>query len=308
MRLEPRLLSVSVVAVTLGLLPAQASAWCQMTSYGGARLPSEVDDCVLPSNHPGTSLLAWRTPCTAISLSSEAPSTTLSMDEVRGVFQRSIASWTTVDCGGAPTGLSVDVLTDTNLCTSASHNRGGRNVHSVMFIAEGWSTTRRLAPNAFAVTFVWHNADTGEIYDGDMLINNERGPYTICSETSCPSGSVDLENIVTHEMGHYFGVAHTESLNIDATMFSQAPAGERSKRTLEEDDTTAICSIYPPGSLATTCDNTPRGGLALDCQPHNCGCATPGLPNHSRPLSLASIAGMASILWVSRKRRARSAG
>jgi hypothetical protein len=109
-------------------------------------------------------------------------------------------------------------------------------------------------------------------------------------------------------MGHYFGVAHTESLNIDATMFSQAPAGERSKRTLEEDDTTAICSIYPPGSLATTCDNTPRGGLALDCQPHNCGCATPGLPNHSRPLSLASIAGMASILWVSRKRRARSAG
>ncbi len=305
-RLEPRLLSVSAFALTLGLLPAQASAWCQMTTVTGTRLTSERGDCVLTTNHPGTHVLAWQSRCTSISLSSEAPPTTLSMDQVRGVFQRSIATWTSVDCGGAPTGLSVDVLADTNLCSSASHNRGGHNVHSVMFIADGWSTTRRLDPLAYAVTFVWHNADTGEIYDGDMLINNARGPYTICDETSCPLGMVDLENIVTHEMGHYFGVAHTQDLNTDATMFAQAPPGERAKRTLEEDDMMAICSIYPSGSLSAACDNTPRGGLALDCQPHNCGCATPGLPNSSRPLSLASLAGMAAILWGSRKRRARA--
>ena len=312
MRLERSVLRLAALTLTFGLAPSQANAWCQMTTYSGTLLPSERGDCVLPSNHPGTSVLAWQHRCTSISLSSEQASSTLSMDDVRGVFQRSIATWSSVDCGGAPTGISVDVLNDTNLCTSASHNRGGRNVHSVMFIQNGWTTERRLSPQAFAVTFVWHNADTGEIYDGDMLLNDSmtgsRGPFAVCDEAACPRDAggvfaVDLENIVTHEMGHYFGVAHTESLNIDATMFESAPPGERSKRTLEEDDTTAICSIYPPGTLSTACDNTPRGGLALDCQAHNCGCATPGLPNSSRPLSLASIVGLALIVWGSRKRR-----
>jgi len=299
--------------MALALAPSQARAWCQMTTYNGRRLPEEVGLCVLTSNHPGESVLAWQRRCTSISLSSEQPSSTLSMEQVRGVFQRSIASWTSVDCGGATTGLSVDVLMDTNLCASATHNREGRNVHSVMFIQEGWVSERRLSNIAFAITYVWHNADTGEIYDVDMLLNDaatgSRGDFAICSEDECPRDpggpfTVDLENIITHEMGHYFGVAHTENLNIDATMLEFAPSGERSKRSLEEDDMTAVCSIYAEGTLPAACDNTPRGGLALDCQAHNCGCATPGLPSSSRPLALASLVGLAAMVWAKRRRRA----
>ena len=314
MRLERSLLSgLAVGLLTLAIAPSQASAWCQMTTYSGRRLPEEEGLCVLVSNHPGESVLAWQRRCTSISLSSVQASSTLSMDEVRGVFQRSIASWTSVDCGGATTGLSVDVLMDTNLCASASHNREGRNVHSVMFIQEGWVSERRLSNIAFAVTYVWHNADTGEIYDGDMLLNDSvsgsRGPFAICTEDECPRDpggpfAVDLENIVTHEMGHYFGVAHTEDINLDATMFQSAPPGERAKRSLEEDDTLALCSIYPPGTLPEACDNTPRGGQALDCQAHNCGCATPGLPSASGPLGVGSLVGLLMMVWARRKRSA----
>ena len=293
--------------LSLALFPSEARAWCQMTTYTGTRLPEEQGACVLTSNHPGSSVLAWRTPCTAISLSSEAASPTLSADQVRGVFQRAIASWTQVDCGGAPTGLQVDVLNETNLCTSATHNRGGRNVHSVLFIASGWSTERRLDPRAYAVTFVWHNADTGEIYDADMQMNNVRGPYTLCEESGCTSGNTDLENIVAHEMGHYFGVAHTQEENGAATMFAEAPPGELNKRSLEEDDTTAICSIYAPGSLPSACNNAPRGGLALDCQAHECGCAAPGLPNTTPRAGFLSLVGLAATLWGLRKRRALTA-
>lgn len=314
MRLERGLLhGLAAGLLTLAVAPSQASAWCQMTSYSGRRLPEEEGLCILVANHPGESVLAWQRRCTSISLSSVQASSTLSMDEVRGVFQRSIASWTSVDCGGALTGLSVDVLTDTNLCASATHNREGRNVHSVMFIQEGWVTERRLSPIAFAVTYVWHNAETGEIYDGDMLLNDSvsgsRGPFAICTEDACPRDAggpfaVDLENIVTHEMGHYFGIAHTEDIHIDATMFQSAPPGERSKRSLEEDDETALCAIYPPGTLPEACDNTPRGGLALDCQAHNCGCATPGLPSASGPLGVGSLAGLLVMVWARRKRSA----
>lgn len=314
MRHKRSLLSgLAIGLLTLAIAPTQARAWCQMTSYSGRRLPEEEGQCVLTANHPGESVLAWRRRCTAISLSSVQPSATLSMDEVRGVFQRSIASWTSVDCGGATTGLSVDVLTDTNLCASASHNRDGRNVNSVMFIQEGWVSERRLSNRAFAVTLVWHNSETGEIYDSDMLLNDaaagSRGNFRICSEDACPRDpggpfDVDLENIVTHEMGHYFGVAHTESINIDATMLESAPPGERAKRSLEEDDMLAICSIYAPGTLPEACDNTPRGGLALDCQAHNCGCATPGLPSSSGPLGVGSLVGLLAMVWVRRKRSA----
>src|SRR5690606_24022962 len=115
---------------------------------------------------------------------------------------------------------------------------------------------------------------TGEILDVDMEINERQGPFAICPPEGCPGMErVDLENVVTHELGHYFGLAH--SADPDATMYAFSVAGETIKRDLADDDIAGICEIYPPGTPAGECDHQPVGGLVLHCHT-NCAVSAPG--------------------------------
>lgn len=307
-RLERTHLGASLgAALALGavvLAPAEAHAWCQMVS-GNVR-PSAEEPCVLAANHEGIHPLSWRRRCTSISVSEALPPTDLTIDEVRGVLETSFATWTTVDCGGATTGLDVDVLTETNLCTEAVHNTNGRNVHSILFVQEGWSSDRAHDPRAYAVTYVWHDPNSGEIYDADIEINESRGTYTVCPEDGCTDGRIDFPNVLTHEIGHYFGIAHTPD-DPFATMYASAPAGETIKRSLTTDDTTALCTIYAPGTLPEACDPAPRGGLDLTCAPPgNCGCRAPGTDRGAptRGAALAAIV-LVAVLGGRRLRRPR---
>ena len=302
--LARRALVAALASLAISASASPAAAWCQMVS-GNIR-PSVEEPCVLAANHDGIHPLAWRRRCTSISVSEALPPTDLTIDEVRGVLETSFATWTTVDCGGAPTGLDVDVLTETNLCTEAVHNTNGRNVHSILFVQEGWSSDRAHDPRAYAVTYVWHDPNSGEIYDADIEINESRGTYTVCPDEGCTDGRIDFPNVITHELGHYFGIAHTPD-DPFATMYASAPAGETLKRTLTTDDTTALCTMYPPGALPEACDPSPRGGLDLTCAPPgNCGCRAPGTDRGaSRGVAVAAIA-LAALLGGRRLRRART--
>lgn len=305
----------SLVALT-SLAPARASAWCQMTS-SDAR-PTTTEPCVLVSNHPGSYELAWRRRCTSVSLSSAEglAATEGRIDDAafRALFSRSSATWTTVDCAGETTGLDVTMLPETNVCARAAHYRGGRNVHSIIFVADGWSDERMHDPRALAVTYVWHDPATGEILDADMELNEETRDFHVCTLTDCAelhggagpdSADADLENTLTHEMGHYFGIAHTPPLDgSDTTMAPVAVGGETLKRDLAPDDSAAICAIYPPGSLSDACDPTPAGGLALDCAPPpGCGCRLVGPPGASSARSAGGVVLALAVLgWVARRR------
>ncbi len=287
-----------VIAAAL-LAPSSARAWCQMVS-GNVR-PSTEEPCVLAENHEGIFPLAWRRRCTSMSVSAALPPNDLSITEVQAILVDAYATWTTVDCDGATTGLSVDVMTDTNTCTEAVHHTSGRNVNSILFVTEGWSSDRMHDPRAYAVTYVWHDPGSGEIYDSDIEINETRGTYTVCPDEGCTDSRIDLPNVLTHELGHYFGIAHTPD-DPFATMYASAPPGETSKRTLTTDDSTAICTIYGPGTLPDACDPTPRGGLDLTCAGGDtCGCTAPG---NSRGAG-ASVLGLAlaALALVARRRR-----
>lgn len=286
---------VLVVGVT-SLVPARAEAWCQMVS-GNIR-PSPGEPCVLASNHEGIFPLAWRRRCTSMSISSALPPNHLTNDEVLGVLDTAFATWTNVDCGGALTGLDVEVMRETNACTEAVHHTDGHNVNSILFVTEGWSLDRMHAPNAYAVTFVWHDPTSGEIYDADIEVNETRGRYTICPEAGCTDSRIDLPNVLTHEIGHYFGIAHSPD-DVFATMHASAPPGETIKRSLTDDDMGALCTIYTPGSLPEACDHTPRGGLDLSCSP-GCGCEVPGDDRHAGSASLAL--GLVALALATRRR------
>jgi hypothetical protein len=243
-----------------------------MTSSNRTAGPGEP--CII-AEPPETFPLAWRRRCTSISLSSLG-SRDLSPEQVRLIFEASVSTWESALCDGAPTGLSVDVSTDINACTSASYFTNDGNVHAIMFVPSGWSDERMHDPRAYAVTLVWHDRRSGEIWDVDMEINEQRGPYTSCPAAGCPPAVVDLQNVVTHEMGHYFGLAHTPDDTL-ATMWGSAEPNETFKRDLRPDDIEGICAVYPPGTLPEECNPTPRGGLNLACARRgSCDCNVPG--------------------------------
>jgi hypothetical protein len=295
------------IAMELGLgpaaLPATARAWCQMTT--SLRRPTFEEPCVLPRE--GEFPLAWRRRCTSISLSTMG-SRSLSHDEVRGVLRRSIDTWVTVECSGARTGLEVAVLPELNDCTEGSHFPDGRNVHSLMFVPAGWTSERGHDPAAYAVTLVWHDPRSGEIWDVDIEMNDQRiddhGGFAICPEDGCPPDVIDLQNVLTHEMGHYFGLAHTPHDRL-ATMWAMAVPGETIKRDLQPDDIAGICGIYPPGTLPTECNPEPRGGLGLDCRPPTCGCRIPGgrARSDAGPGRALAVAALAAALAARRRGR-----
>lgn len=290
----------ALAALGSTLLPAEGAAWCRMTT--SRRQPTTPEECILPdpTTNPPEQYLEWRRPCTSIAFSSTERSRDLTLEELRGVFERSIATWESVDCSGHPLGIDIELLEEQSACHEPGFVDGGGNVNAVMF-ATDWAE-REYDPAAFAVTTVWHRVSTGEILDADMEINERRGPYGICPPAGCTDRrTVDLENVVTHELGHYLGLGHSAVL--EATMYASAVAGETLKRDLHPDDVEGICATYPPGRPEGECDHTPMGGLDLDCQNGGGCCSIAGRSSNSA--APCSLAALVVALLLLRRRRSR---
>ncbi len=154
-----------------------------------------------------------------------------------------------------------------------------------------------------ALTTVSYVDRTGEIVDADMELNAWAGagtssppgyyftcvdpPASTCTSPGQPNCiDVDVQNTVTHEAGHVFGLAHTQSqycvpvapVDGAATMCANASLGETAKRTLAPDDVNGICSIYPAGAPTNVCFGSgqvePRPSST--CTGESCGCGTAG--------------------------------
>lgn len=297
--------ALPLVLLSLLALPDRASAWCPTLTEG----PRAADDRSCPPMLDRHALF-WNRPCTSMSLSSAQPSTALTTEEVTSVLRTALDQWENADCGsGVTPGVHVTIIPELNACTEASHYSRGPNVHSVIFVDDEDEWARRgHEARAFALTFVWHDTNTGVIVDGDIEINESRGRLQICPDTGCDlaTDAVDFGNVITHEVGHYFGIGHTTIDHPEATMFPNAPFGEIQKRDLDPDDIDAICSTYPPGSFETqTCDPTPENGLALDCAAPSCGCAAPGVGSPDASV-VALLAGIALVGARRRKRYAEA--
>lgn len=250
---------IAAIGASAWLHASQADAFCQMTTEQSVQ--SGEEEC-----STGGVPLAWDRRCISYMVDMRA-SQTLSLAVTEQIVDTSFAAWADVTCDGTPVDFELTPLVSST-CQVAEFNSSGGNVNTVAFL-EDWADADgdALDPRAFAITFVWHSPSTGEIFDGDILINEDLGPYAQCPPEGCPAGNpgdADLQNILTHEVGHFFGVGHT---NIeDATMFPSAERTDTSKRTLAPDDIDAMCTIYPPGSLPSECNSAPIGGLDANCE------------------------------------------
>lgn len=95
--------------------------------------------------------------------------------------------------------------------------------------------------NTIAVTSIWYNFFTKQIFETDMRFNTR---YTWGDATV--SGSVmDLQNIGTHEFGHVGGMDDIYKPPCgQVTMYGYSGYGETNKRSLEAPDVAGIRSLY----------------------------------------------------------------
>jgi MYXO-CTERM domain-containing protein len=197
----------------------------------------------------------------------------LSDKQARRVLQHSFEPWTEAKCAGQPIALTVSQSLETT-DLEAGPRELEPNENAIAYIAaEDWQDE----PRAFAITKIWYNARNGYILGADMLINGHMDPFGICPEPrGCVDDSLtDLRNVVTHEAGHFLGLAHSEEE--DSTMWCDAAPGDIDKRVLASDDIAGICAIYGPGASPgppVPKSQTSTGGILCSAAPGTRG-ATP---------------------------------
>lgn len=151
---------------------------------------------------------------------------------------------------------------------------------------------------AIGVTTTFYSPSTGQLYDGDIELNaapNANGSrfiFTVVNGPVCPTGTgnqncvaTDLQNTMTHEVGHLLGLAHSPSRT--STMSAEAVPGETSKRTLDADSIRFLCDVYPKGGFTKQCVlKKADSQLGVTAR----GCAIVGAPASALALVISVLA------------------
>jgi MYXO-CTERM domain-containing protein len=175
---------------------------------------------------------------------------------------------------------------------------------------------------ALAITSVFVNTKDGRIRDADIEVNAKNFIWTDLDLNPTAHDGQDLQNALTHEMGHLIGLDHTcfqpgtpgeppldntgtPVPNCDSaspevratTMFASAIPGDLQKRTLAPDDLQAVCEIYPKAADPMI---YPNPGEA---PPTGCACATASPRDARGGLPLAGALVVMALGGRRRKRR-----
>lgn len=295
------------------LAPAPAHAFCRSTTVAIAPdfLPSATK-CW----DQGFALY-WRTACVGYSIQ-RAASKHIPLEEASTAVARAFGRWPQATCPGVDQGSTLVSIGVRDLgpvdCSEIGYNLSGQNQNVIVFRDDAW--TRGGTGSTLAVTTVSFNPNTGEILDADMEINTFEQAISLGDPV--PADGYDFASIITHESGHFLGLAH--SGDPAATMYAQYNPGSTAMRNITSDDVSGICEVYPPDGrraatggefvAGTACDPTPRRGFDRACDEPEAGCgkATIAETSSSRlpPLALSVGAlGLGAAVVAARRRRTR---
>jgi len=127
----------------------------------------------------------------------------------------------------------------------------------------------------------------GAIVDADIELNGVQFSIGVNGQTLGTQPCIaELQNTLTHELGHLLGLEHTclaagdpdriddkgnpvpscpgTAANQAATMFNYQECGETSKESLDPDDIAGVCAIYPPAQDPGVCEPVSDGGGCCD--------------------------------------------
>lgn len=255
-------LAAGLVALFILTLPGVSLAYCRTSSCmeGGQHTaqvctPAQPGDCGV--------VLQWPKPCAQWSLQEDA-SSQVSFAQMEKIVADGFNTWMSAPCPGGGTPNIKVTQGEPVSCAKHEYNQTQRNANIIVFRDGGWPYPGQY--NTLGLTTVTYNLDTGDIYDADLEINSADNNFTF-GDTDV---DFDLPSIMTHELGHFLGLAHTPVAT--ATMFASYQQHTTNLRYIQPDDIAGICAIYPPPLTTESCDPTPRHGFSPLCsseQPPN---------------------------------------
>jgi Matrixin len=251
--------------------------------------------------------LFWPVSCINYAFQKDA-SIRVAYDDVSTAADAAFQTWGHAACatGVTPTleFLNLGAVTcDRHEYNDQSKTFGG-NANVIIFHDDGFDPATM--DQQLAITTVTFNVNTGEIYDADIEVD---GSKSISALTPVPMLQYDLQSILTHEFGHFLGLAHSNTPCQEgigcATMDATYRTGTDDFRSLEPDDIAGICTIYPPDRSAIDNACAPRHGFSSECGvPPRKGCCTTapgGASTGGGEAALAMLMGVG--LWFARGRR-----
>lgn len=182
----------------------------------------------------------WETGSVGYRVSS-AGARDVSADKARAAIADAFSAWTSLP------GVALD-LEDAGLTDRpVGFDPHGQNENVVAFSRDAWP----FEPDALAMTVTAYQERSGQLVDADILVNEADYVWGVGKDAEN-----DLVNALTHEVGHFVGLGHSE--DPEATMFARAQPFEMEKRTLGRDDMAAVALLYPGQRAA----GNPAGGAA----------------------------------------------
>lgn len=187
-------------------------------------------DTTQPTNY---GLTGWHLPAGGITwrLNESTVPSSVGVAAAREAITTAFATWTMVDT------QKVFVDGGTTTVKGARFDR----VNAVL-----WG---RLGASSIAVTYVWYYTATGLVAEVDTVFN-KRYPWAVFNpangECQTTPDAYDLQNIATHEFGHWIGLddLYNDS-DKDLTMYGFGAGGELKKRTLEQGDYGGANAVAP---------------------------------------------------------------
>lgn len=138
---------------------------------------------------------------------------------------------------------------------------------------------------------------TGTSSNDSAAATTPSGSTNATNTTSLKGGRFDLQNILTHELGHFFGLGEDLD-NSGSTMYVTTRPGETTKRSLDVADGRTLVGIYEGGL-----DTTAGAGVASGCGRSQISAGDPARVGGGR-LAVVGAAIVAALKY----RRRRSSG
>lgn len=108
---------------------------------------------------------------------------------------------------------------------------------------------KRLSGSAIAITYTWYYPATGVVAESDTAFNKGYAwavTSPVAGDCAGAVGKYDLQNIATHEFGHWIGLDDLYGTNEkDLTMYGYGTTGELKKDSLGLGDILGVMAVTP---------------------------------------------------------------
>lgn len=223
----------------LGITPVSAKDDVKLKTFVHYPKPHGkpiIDPCTVTTNDQVNDYLwaGWKMPASGITYKINYGSKpgNLSTSQVSTAIISSFATWTTADSkqtfnyGGS------------TLVKAAKYDR----INAVLF--------KGITSSAIAITYVWYYPSTGQLAEVDTVFNKmypwSYTAYTGSNDCGGVAGTYDLQDIGTHEFGHWVGLDDLyASTDKDLTMYGYGDTRELKKDSLGKGDITGVRAIAP---------------------------------------------------------------